>query len=408
MSLDFGVRTGVSVDARALGRYGVRGSTMLGLCANKCYWPTAGLNSRYFMAQTYHVLADDVTSIQLVYPGSYTTGGTEASDATAATITAGIAFTQSFDTPIQVLFGGVASGARAANTNLVSDRIQLPAGKGKAGTAFWVRTWIDGGAGSAKIPYTYFQKSGIDVARGEKCVSSYSALITDVTNSSSAIIGGTNQPKDWVGPCAIIGLTRKRSFFLLGDSRVFGENDATDSPKGGRGPWQRALDTKGIAWTCAAVSGDRATWTATNAQPLRLAAAQYASDQVVGFSSNDISNGRTKEQIWADLETIKYKLQTTRNIWIADCGPSHVTSSDAFTTVEGQSYTGSGIEHNTTRLALNADLALRGDFIAYADLVSTGDKFTLAYGVPTSDGAHESALLSAGIATALGERLTAK
>lgn len=229
-----------------------------------------------------------------------------------------------------------------------------------------------------------------------------------MTNSSAAISGGTDNPQGWVGPCAIIGLTRKRSFFLLGDNRVFGENDDVNSPKGGRGPWQRALDNQGIAWACAAVPGDRAMWVATNAQPVRLAAAQYASDQVVSFATNDIASGRTQAQVWADLETIKYKLQTTRNIWITDCGPFNVTSSDAFTTVAGQSYTGSNVGYNATRLALNADLALRGDFIGYADLVSSGDKYTLTYGVPTSYGKYESALLSAGVATALGARLTAK
>lgn len=369
----------------------------LGPVANRTFWPSALLASRYAVTQTRHVLADKVAKIQLTFAGVYQINGVETATGFNRTIRASISEDANFTNPIQVTFSGSASGTCLQTALLSSDFVDMPASLQRPGAVLYVRTWQDAGAGGS-LPYNYLQNNSIDSARGEVTKTSYSSALTDYTMVAGPIPAvGTNLTQNWMGPVMIRGYTRKPTFILYGDSRLFGMA-CLPSESGGLGPYQLALDSLGLAYIVAAVSGDRASWFSANSRPQQISLASSASHAIWSYGGNDLSNGDPPETLYANMLLGLAKLPESLVVLPATLGLSNVSSSDAYTSLKGQYFTTSNSYRNTMRKTYNTSLRSFSRSIDYAPLIEQETWWRLGPSPSTEDGSHESIAISSTIA----------
>lgn len=369
----------------------------LGPVANRTFWPFALLANRYSVTQTRHVLADKVEKIQLTFAGVYQINGIETATGFDRTITASISEDANFTNPIQVTFSGSASGTCLQTALLSSDFVNIPASLQKPGAVLYVRTWQDAGVGGS-LPYAFMQGSSIDSARGEVTKTSYSSALTDYTMVSGPIPDvGTNRTQGWMGPVMIRGYTRKPTFTLYGDSRIFGLN-CFPSKSGGLSPYQLALDSLGLAYTVAAVPGDRASWFAANSRPQQISLASSTSHAIWAFGGNDLSNGDSSATLYANMLLGLAKLPESLVVLPANVGIHNVSSSDAYTSLKGQYFTTANRSEDLIRRTYNIALSSFPRSIDYASLIEQETWWRLGLSPSTTDGSHESSAIANTIA----------
>lgn len=275
--------------------------TYIGQLATRCIIPDLvfdNTTSFSFNARTYHYARDNITSLQLLFPGWAVTAGTGEVNITASyTVAASIEFPAG--TFYQILFSGSATGTVGVGATLISDvnkNVCIP-----NGSKFFVRMFFTGRYSPLLQPGGGAASFILDVANGDATDNGGSNLTLSGTITDTG--GGT-----FVPPCAIIGPTTKPSIGLVGDSRMVGFGAA--APTANVGDTGEAAITLGpkFAYINTGVYGDTiASYVASAgaASAKRRALLAYCSHIVNEYGVNDVVDAAmTAATLTADTNTL--------------------------------------------------------------------------------------------------------
>ena len=265
---------------------------------------TAILNELYstnkqFNSRTSHTARVALSQIQVVFPNWYiNTSFVEAGSGAAATITASVEYPTGTFT--QIKFSGSASGTIPNGGNLISDVITLNIPQN---AQFFVRTFWNCTAGILLLNGQSNPPCAVNNYTGEAINAAVSGLpdltlggtITDATNFA-------------VGyrPAAIIGLTTKPSFLLLGDSRQFGYSNTSGtgaSENVPAGEWAGSIDPYFGYINCGVPTDQANLFVASHT--MRLALGSYCSHVGCEYGINDLDlSGYTSSQLISSIQSI--------------------------------------------------------------------------------------------------------
>lgn len=362
----------------------------LGQVASRCFVPTTGGSAnKQLMARSRHIASDNIDGPQLVYVNWWaTTGGIETAGGADCTYSASIEYP--IGTVTRVTFGGSNSGVCVDGGQIVSDVAALKIPKG---AVFFVRTFQNHPGGILFANRSALNNVGAAVpASGEWW--DYGVTSTDYTGSATNI--NNKGVGNFFAPAAIIGLTTRPSFVIVGDSRStpIATYETLPNAVGGIGECERSL-CKSFGTINVSISGDSFVNALTNFVR-RATLAQYASHVIIELGINGFTLGRTAAQTLADLSllTAKFPNQT---VFAATVSPKS-TSTDAWATTGNQT---ADATSNAARIAYNDALrtgqhtASIAGFVEIADQVESARNSGIwkATGVAngyTFDGLHES------------------
>ncbi|PBB68134.1 hypothetical protein CK228_13575 [Mesorhizobium sp. WSM4312] len=284
-------------------------SLYMGQVATRCRIPTnSSTTNKQANSRTYHIARDDITSLKIELPAWY---WYRTSTKLETNVTGSITYTASIEYPAgtftQVKFGGANSGiatgsAAPAGTPLLSDwvNVNIPNGAG-----FWVRTFAN-----ATHAIVFADASAgtnfwtCDFANGEAYEYAASG-VTDKTMGGTLVPNKTTNDAAIFHPTAIVGMTRKASVLLIGDSRVAGFGDFFNAA-GDTGELARSIGPS-LAYINAGSAGDTLSeFIASSTQ--RKALQQYCSHVVVQTAINALRSGtgqnKTAATVLAEQQTI--------------------------------------------------------------------------------------------------------
>lgn len=237
---------------------------------------TAG--SHFMNSRSWHIARDNISSLAIILPGWRSAGGESALGETL-TYTASVEYPAG--TLTQITFnGGSASGSPVDGGQIISDTIKLPVPIPN-GANFWIRNYQ---IGPTQI---IFDLSEVWPAGGDKWDFSATSL-TDGT-----LVAGYTYPNQGGGaplyPLAILGMTKKPSVLLIGDSQVAGGADTPDS-SGDTGLFARSVGPK-FGYSKTGSNGESAAHFATVTPTNRIALGKYATAVISDFGGNDDQGG---------------------------------------------------------------------------------------------------------------------
>lgn len=271
--------------------------------------------------RSYHVAQDNIASLCAVFPNFYvpSSSSVETGPGAAATITASVEY------PIgsarqQLKFSGLAQGSIPNNGMVFSDYLTLAVSipKGEPFRLWHYRTCASG------LPYGATQQAPM-LGEGAQ----FGGSVADVTMSGA--IGGSDSGSVY-GPIAILGQTKQRTVAILSDSIDWGDGDRFNSYFGDLGVLARSIGPY-YAYSKLATPGDSAVEFVAS-HDNRLAIAQYASDIIIGYGTNDLPT-RTDAQINADMLTIAGYFGVGKNLYSRTITPI-TTSTDNWATIANQ------------------------------------------------------------------------
>lgn len=345
--------------------------------------PTAiSTTNKQIYSRTRYVSRDTISALKIVVPTYYVASTSAPTDGTeracnggvaVATVHASVEYPAGVITPI--LWGGASAGTVAANANGVSDFVSVAI---PVNTEFWIRLHYanaDGIVFASQYPFT----SGDQVAFG--------VTTPDLTLGGSAADTTSNM----YTAVAVLGMTRKPTVFLAGDSRVCGRIDTGDKSCN-FGALARSVGV-GLAYINAGCTGDRALWAKAN-YTRRAALAAYCTHVICEYGINDLNaSNQTSAQTTASLATF-FALTGIAGKPIWQCTvPPITTSSDSWATVANQTVNADDADRVTFNNAVRAGIAGVQGFFDLADVAESA-RDSGKWKAPgwTTDGAHETRL----------------
>lgn len=244
----------------------------------------------YMQSRTFHVATDNISSAQVVFNGLYISGGNENAAAGVGDITASIEYPAG--TFNQLTWSGSPTGHMDGN-NLISDKIILSTSI-PTGSTFWVRSWVHWT--STNKPFSTDGMQWIYPSTGE-------AAEWSTTAPTDKTMGGTINITSFHAaiyrPVAILGTTRRATFFLAGDSRTRasgsgGNNDISGGFPGTIGELERSIAAKGFGYINGSMIGDSyAAATQSDAYVKRGELANYCTHIIDNYGINDLGTSAT-------------------------------------------------------------------------------------------------------------------
>lgn len=317
----------------------------LGQVATRCgVSQSVSTTNKQIMSRSRHFARDDIILLQLVLGNYYVDATQEQPSGGTITVTASIEYPEGQFK--QVRFNGGASSVAISDfTEIVSEpvAIQIP-----DGAEFFVRTYATSANGIVFTPQR-------DFTNGERCAFN-SVGITDMTMSTTYDAMPDNGAAAIYRPLAIVAQTKKRTLFIVADSREFGIGD-TPGEASDQGYAERC-----VSRACAYINVSRSGFAASEfvaSHTRRLVLAQYCTDVLVHLGINDALAGDSSGTIIANLQTIAGYF-TTQRVWTATIEPV-TTSTDGWTTSVNQTIDATS---NTARTGVNT--AIRNGLTGYA------------------------------------------
>lgn len=333
------------------------------------------------MLRTFHIAADDISSMKLVFQDAY--GASESATGANTTIEASIEYPEGTFT--RVTFSGVNAGVMASGATMVSDSVSVDI---PSGDKFWVRHYRQNANGF--IYNLYAGRNDVQGDKGEAGSSVANVVMGGAITSNLSLIAT---------PAAIIAMTRNPSLYLVGDSRVVGVgDDFADNTTGATGEFARSID--GIAYINAGFAGDRASSFVTK-NDKRLAIASYCSHVFSNYGINDIISGATEATVKSNLYTLWGVVRNNKNGLFQSTIPPVTTSTDSWATTTNQTL------HATNSIRVNINNFIRAvpdvldGVFELADVAESARDSGLWKPGYTGDGVHENetgytAIVSAG------------
>ena len=211
-------------------------------------------------------------------------------------------------------------------------------------------------------------KTGAVITAGTSVAASNSRSYKNVklssTNGSSAIFSTSDISSGTATtlglfPLGIVGTPAKPTFSMLawGDSRTAGSGDSPSNTSGGLGYFERAcfnVDGSGraIPFSNLSKSGDVATTYDVDEAFARYAIFPYAQSILFSLGVNDISSGRTYNQVVASFEEALAHAEIHGLIIMVATIAPYTTSTDSWVTVANQTVV-AGYESTGLRGQLN-------------------------------------------------------
>jgi lysophospholipase L1-like esterase len=282
--------------------------------------------SAFIYSRNVHFARDTITALKLVFPAWYvnptSSSGSEGGSGSASTFSASIEYPVGVFT--QVTFGGSAYGVAASGATLVSDfvAVNIP-----DGARFWTRNYQQSPGG------IYFG-SRVSDGTGENRFSATSFGDFTMTASSGVnTVSAGSSAGTSTGPCAILGMTNKKTVAIYGDSIAAYVGDKGDAAVL-QNYIERAIGGK-YAYMNLAQTEDRAFYFVAS-HSRRVPLADYCSHVIVEYGINDIwANGRTAAQLSTDIDTI-ISYFPSKPVAVCTLLPYASSSTDGYTTVAGQ------------------------------------------------------------------------
>ena len=202
------------------------------------------------------------------------------------------------------MFTGSSTGTTSSLTNLTSDSVNVTI---PAGAKFYVRTWLSNASG-----IIWNNNAAGDPAAGSQDVFAYGGGASDMTAGGNIVSSGS--PGLCYFPIAIIGQGSNRAVLSMGDSRALGLADLADYNMRS-GIIERAFDLS-HAITNVAHSGDWIRDLSSGSLTNIIAILQYFDYVAISIGINDISNGRTANQLITDYNTLVSKVKGNNRVII--------------------------------------------------------------------------------------------
>lgn len=368
-------------------RYGYQGVVATHCALMTDFYAT----NKQMSSRSHHFARDDISSLKLAFANWYVDAGggyVEKGTGADATLIATVEYPAGTFTPATL--NGQPTMTLPDGLTTVTDEVKVSIPRG---AAFWVRTYWQSTAG------ILYLKMGWNNAAGDQAEFAASG-IADKTQ------GGTYTPTQagrYFGPAAIISNTSCASVFLLGDSRINGQNDTADAT-GDVGQLARSIGRE-FGYINVGIPGDRASAVATG-YAKRLDLSKYCSHVVSNLGTNDLFQGNSAATIQGNIQTIATAFaRAGRSVYWATITPS-TTSTDSWATTANQTVKTS----EANRVAVNNWLRTGG--IPYllghfecADPVETArDSGVWKAPGRTTDGTHETQLANLEIRDAIYPR----
>jgi hypothetical protein len=295
----------------------------LGPVANGVWLPNSlAASQTKQMSRTGHFARDDISEMYVEWPNFLVMPGTgEVAVGAPATITASVEYP--VGTFTRILFSGAVTGTASDNSRFRSDKIAINIPRG---AQFYIRTYRVCSAGVL----TSAPGAGAIINPENALVFSGGAA-TDQT-MGGVVYSSTNLRAQWFGPSAILGMTRRATYGLVGDSRIHGASDTLVASSRDMGTVGRAIG-KDYAYLNMGISSEQLTgFTGSGAH--RVAMADYCSHQVLQLGANDLSSGAAS--VATKFNNAKALLNQLKPIISTTIEPYAVTSTDLFITTANQ------------------------------------------------------------------------
>lgn len=281
---------------------------------------------------------------------------------------------------VQGAIGGAAIGNAADGGRITSDPMPAP----PKGAKFYINTWWNGAVG-------LLYSNMLDTANGEKVVVGPS--VPNQTGAEWTASGGQTVS---VRPNAIMGMTTKPTFGLLGDSRSVGTLTSQSNIVQGNevGEITPSLGPQ-YAYIHGGKFGDTLNDTGVAGRwAKRLASMARCSDIIIQVGVNDPNNGRSLANMQNDTINLR-NLFSGKRVWLTT-KPPRTTSTDAWATPQNQTaFAAFQVLLDYNAWARSVPTGFAGCFDIASVLSDPNDpKIWKTNGTPnafTIDGIHESA-----------------
>jgi len=333
-----------------------------------------------------HIARDAMSRIRLAWPNWYiNSSGVETGTGSTMSIEASVEYPQGVFTRVPFptgLTGSIPSG-ETLWSNWFS--VNIP-----AGATFWTRAFVQNTQGVVSLVMaSHHADDGREIG---------TSLINKVDGGTIAAPSTANE----YGPCAIVGLTKRPTHALIGDSRTVGSNDTQDAT-GDTGILARTIG-ENDAYINLGCGGDQLA-RFMDSHTRRKELIDLCSHVHIAYGTNDLGTGSAEA---ADLAALFEAARTTlhagthapnRRYYAYTVAPRS-TSTDAWATTGNQTT----LFNNARREAFN-DLVRAGltgfnDFFDVASVEETSEGSGI-WNAPgwTTDGVHETQLAALAIKT---------
>lgn len=315
-------------------------ASYLGFVATRGSVPTSFSGSLHaWMNRSLHIAVDNITSLQAIWGNWWADNAGEHATGAASTITASIEYPAGVFT--QIKFNGATQGSIASGANIVCDACAVNIPKG---AQFWVRAYLT----NASVIVFSALTPGVNLPATRPSLMNYTTP-TDQTMGGTVVVQATGSA--FYNPLAIIGMTRRPSIFLAGDSRVCGYQDIPDVVTGDVGNLARALLTT-FGYVNAGVPSEQAAQAVSN-YTKRATLLPYCTHVIDEYGINDTLSF-TAAQIAANRTTLATSIFKGKTVFGTTIEPD-TTSIDSWATTGNQTK----YAQESVRTAFNA-LALAG------------------------------------------------
>lgn len=356
--------------------------------ATNCHAATAIKTSTASgLSRSRHIARAAITSLRVAFPNwVFGTNVNSVATVTAAIEYNGVAYPLTWH-------GASSVGIGADSTGQLSDALAVTI---PAGDAFFVRSFYTNAAGS--IIWQYYSDSAsifgaADTANGEQ----YRFGATDQTNATGNLTGGTSEPLAIYRPSLIVGTNTGKSYFLIGDSRHYGNIDAYTGTSGDRGQIARAVGAVS-GYINFGSPGELASDLVASHER-RNFHANYCSHVICEYAANDIISSHSAATIAADLSTIAgyFPNFSTYQTTITPM----VSTSDGGSTLGGQTPYATEAVRTALNGLIRAGISGFTGYLEVADIVESArdsGKWKVNYSV---EGLHEDNTCTLAIQAAL-------
>lgn len=354
----------------------------VGPVATRTRSPMATLaDVRQVMSRTFHYARDDLVGVQVILGNWFAdvagADGAEVGTGAPAMIRAAVEYPEGHITPLT--FAGAETGVAPDGSQLLSDRgaVVIP-----VGARFWIRWWGDfpGRRGVPVNPVTPTYAPGGDGFEFGPSCRDRSHSVEPVRQQAATLA---------CGPLAILGETRRPSFWLGADSRCYGQGDIGDLA-GDTGELARSLGC-GYAYINAGIPAQRmANLVDSSRSANQRALMALGSHGIIQAGINDLAMGHhSGRRLLEHLQTFITVWGEARPLYACTLSPLS-RSTEGWKTRDGQSPAPGYGEIQLYNDALRAGISgLAGVIDLAAETSDPGGVWrALPEGALTADGIH--------------------